>query len=82
MEIEFLVASKSMERVIMPMIPNLNKLGIKSSIRTVDSSQYIKRLEDFDFDMTVHVFGQSNSPETSRWIIGIRLAQMLRAGRM
>jgi microcin C transport system substrate-binding protein len=62
MEIEFLISSKSMERVIMPMIPNLKKLGIKSTIRTVDSSQYIKRIEDFDFDITVHVFGQSNSP--------------------
>lgn len=62
MEIEFMLDSPTFERVLGPMMKNLKKLGIKASIRTVDGSQYIKRLEDFDFDMIAHVFPQSLSP--------------------
>ena len=32
------------------------------TVRTVDSAQYERRLEDFDFDMTVVALGQSLSP--------------------
>ena len=62
MHIEFLLVSPSFERVVSPFVRNLKKLGISSSIRTVDSSQYIKRLEDFDFDIMVHWFQQGMSP--------------------
>jgi microcin C transport system substrate-binding protein len=62
MQIEFLLSSASFERVIAPYIRNLKKLGIESTIRTVDSSQYIKKLEDFDFDITLHWFVEGPSP--------------------
>lgn len=61
-ELEFLLSSPTYERMVGPMIANLKKLGIESMIRTVDSSQYIKRIEDFDFDIIVHSYGQSLSP--------------------
>lgn len=61
-EIEFLLNSPSFERVVAPVIKNLKKLGIIATMRTVDAAQYIKRVEEFDFDMVVNVFGQSNSP--------------------
>jgi len=61
-ELEFLLSSPTYERLVSPMIENLNKLGIKATIRTVDSSQYVKRLENFDFDIIVNSFGQSLSP--------------------
>ena len=60
--IEFLLASPSFERVVAPYIRNLKKLGIKATIRTVDVSQYIKRREQFDYDIIVHWFGQGNAP--------------------
>ena len=42
---------------------NLKKLGINVSIRTVqDDSQYIRRLEDFDYDMIVINYGSIISP--------------------
>ena len=42
---------------------NLKKLGIDVSIRTVqDDSQYIRRLEDFDYDMIVINYGSIISP--------------------
>ncbi|MBL6785185.1 MAG: ABC transporter substrate-binding protein [Rickettsiales bacterium] len=61
-EIEFLITSPSFKRVILPYIANLNKLGIKSKIKQVDSSIYQKRLENFDFDITVSVFPTSMIP--------------------
>ena len=46
----------------MPFKDNLEKLGIKVNVRTIDSSQYQQRLETFDFDMIVSSFRQSLSP--------------------
>jgi len=60
--VEFLINSPSFKRVILPYINNLNKLGIKGSIKLVDSSIYQKKLENFDFDITVNVFPRSIVP--------------------
>lgn len=62
LEIEFLIVSPAFERIIAPLIKNLEKLGVTSKIRLVDSAQYQKRLEQFDFDMIVASIGQSLSP--------------------
>ncbi|PIE25389.1 MAG: hypothetical protein CSA60_00695 [Neptuniibacter caesariensis] len=85
--IEMLLYSPAFERVVAPFIRNLERLGIKASIRLVDVSQYISRLRTFDFDIVVSSFGQSSSPgneqrdywhsssantEGSRNLIGIR----------
>ncbi len=87
MEIEFLLVSPAFERVVAPFIRNLKRLGIECRIRVVDSSQYINRLNGFDFDMAVASWGQSDSPgneqrdfwssdaagrEGSRNLVGIR----------
>lgn len=50
------------ERWTLPFIQNLKKLGIEATFRVVDTSQYVKRLQDYDFDMTIHSVGQSLSP--------------------
>jgi len=62
MVIEFLLVSPAFERIVSPFIRNLERLGVEASIRTVDSSQYQNRLDNFDFDMTVKVWGESLSP--------------------
>ena len=49
--VEFLMMQRTFERVIGIMRKNLKKLGIESSFRYVDASQYQKRLESRDFDM-------------------------------
>lgn len=49
--IEFLMTQRTFERVIAIMRHNLNKLGIESTFRYVDASQYQKRLERKQFDM-------------------------------
>ncbi len=60
--IEFLLVSPDFERIVMPFIRNLERMGIKGSVRTVEQAQYLNRVRDFDFDMVVTVFGQSRSP--------------------
>ncbi len=62
LEIEFLIVSPLFERIIAPYVKNLEKLGVGARIRLVDSAQYQKRLEGFDFDMVVAPMGQSLSP--------------------
>ncbi len=59
---EILLSSPQFERITLPYVENLKRLGIEAIVRTVDPAQYQKRMDEFDFDMTVAVFGQSESP--------------------
>jgi microcin C transport system substrate-binding protein len=59
---EFLIQQPDFERVLLPLQANLQKLGIKATIRNVDSSQYQSRERTFDFDIVVHTVAQSVSP--------------------
>ena len=61
-EFEILLVSPQFERIVLPFVGNLERLGIVAKVRTVDSAQYVRRLEGFDFDMVVMTFGQSESP--------------------
>ena len=61
-EFEILLVSPAFERIVLPFIDNLEKLGITATLRTIDSSQYQKRIESFDFDIVVFTFSQSLSP--------------------
>lgn len=60
--IEFLSAQPNDERYMGPYAQALQRIGIKTDIRTVDSSQYVNRLRSFDFDMVTMVWGESLSP--------------------
>ena len=59
---EILVADASFERVIAPFAANLEKLGVKVTYRTIDPALYADRIKNFDFDMVVTTYGQSQSP--------------------
>ena len=61
-EFELLLDSPAFERVGLTFARNLKRLGITMRIRTVDTAQYQRRIDNFDFDMTVEVFAQSLSP--------------------
>ncbi|HUY68895.1 MAG TPA: extracellular solute-binding protein [Alphaproteobacteria bacterium] len=50
------------ERWILPWIRNMQRLGIEATYRTVDTSQMQRRMDNFNFDMTVAVYPQSISP--------------------
>ncbi|MBF0165139.1 MAG: ABC transporter substrate-binding protein [Magnetococcales bacterium] len=62
LEIEILLATPAFERILAPYAANLEKLGIALKYRTVDTSLYQSRVHDFDYDMIVNGFGQSQSP--------------------
>jgi len=61
-ELEFLLVSKLSERVVAPFITNVERLGIKASIRTVDVAQYTQRRDAYDFDMIIDGVSNSASP--------------------
>ena len=50
------------ERISQPIIQNLERLGVRAKVRTVDPAQYQNRIQEFDFDVTQGGFGQSESP--------------------
>jgi microcin C transport system substrate-binding protein len=50
------------QRIVEPYTKALKNLGIETQIQMVDSSVFQKKIEDFDFDMIVQVYGQSQSP--------------------
>jgi microcin C transport system substrate-binding protein len=62
MVVEFLIDSPTFERIILPYAKGLERLGIKANVRAVDDAQYQRRVTDFDFDIVVAVFPQSESP--------------------
>ncbi len=61
-EFEILLNDPQMERITLPFIKNLERLGVTARLRTVDTAQYERRMDTFDFDMTVVLFAQSLSP--------------------
>ena len=84
---EFLLVQPDFERIVLPFKTALERLGVKSSVRIVDTSQYQRRHDTFDFDIIVASFPQSLSPgneqrdfwgseaadkEGSRNVIGIK----------
>ena len=62
LEFEILLISPAFERIVLPFSKNLERLGVKASVRVVDTAQYINRIRAFEFDMMVMVIGQSLSP--------------------
>ncbi|MCC7274352.1 MAG: ABC transporter substrate-binding protein [Alphaproteobacteria bacterium] len=62
MAFEILLSQPNWERIALPFAKNLERLGIQAKVRTVDTAQYQKRMESFDYDITVEVFAQSLSP--------------------
>jgi microcin C transport system substrate-binding protein len=60
--IEFLGSSPTSEIITGGFIENLRRLGIDATLRIVDTSQYIQRVQNFDFDAVTSRFPQSTSP--------------------
>ncbi len=65
-EFEILLGNPAQERIALEFARHLKRLGIKAKIRTVDSAQYIRRLQDYDFDMTINDWRNSLSPGTEQ----------------
>lgn len=61
-EFEILLFDPAYERVTLPFAKNLERLGVTAKVRTVDTSQYKKRTDDFDFDVVIERWLQTLSP--------------------
>ncbi len=60
--IEFLGGSPTAEVITGGYISNLRRLGIDATLRIVDTSQYIQRLQGFEFEAVTANYAQSESP--------------------
>ncbi|MER9402608.1 extracellular solute-binding protein [Mesorhizobium caraganae] len=45
-----------------PYIANLRKIGVDATLRLIDQTQYVNRVNNFDFDVIISQLGQSESP--------------------
>ena len=61
-EFEIILVQPEFERIVLPFKKNLERMGIDARVRTIDSAQYERRMQTFDFDMAVVSFGASESP--------------------
>ena len=59
---EFLLDSPDFQKIVLPYMQDLQRLGIKASVRMVDSAQYKRREDGHDYDIIVDNFPQSESP--------------------
>jgi microcin C transport system substrate-binding protein len=59
---EFLLVQPDFERIVLPFKTALEKLGVKASVRIIDTSAYQRRHDTFDYDIIVASFPQSESP--------------------
>jgi microcin C transport system substrate-binding protein len=59
---EFMIDSPDFQKIVLPYVQDLQKLGINASLRVVDSAQYKRREDTHDYDIIVDNFPQSESP--------------------
>jgi len=62
---EFLIDEPTFQPHHMPFIKNLATLGIDATLRVVDPVQFRKRVDEFDFDVSVQRFNFSTTPGDS-----------------
>ena len=74
---EILSRSSRQEKLAIAYRRNLEKLGISVSIRTVDDSQYQRRVQAYDYDMVLQTYSASLSPGIEQiWRWGSRSADV------
>ncbi len=60
--VEFMIDQEAFLRVILPYVENLKRLGIEAHARQINSTEMKRRQDNFDFDIVVGSFPQSESP--------------------
>ncbi len=61
-ELEIMTETPSFQRVLLPFVKNLQKVGIDAEVRIVDGAQLKARQDSFDFDITITVLPQTATP--------------------
>lgn len=68
-EFELMIYTDTTERIAIPLQKNLERVGIRMNIRKVDTSQYLNRWHDHDFDMVSSGFSTHFYPDTMLKIV-------------
>ena len=53
LNLEILNFESGFERIILPYVDNLKRIGVNASLRNVDPAQYERRMKSFDFDVSI-----------------------------
>jgi microcin C transport system substrate-binding protein len=67
---EILLDQPAFERVSLPYVQWLSRLGVEARVRTVDPAQFQRLLDTYDYDMIVVTIGATESPgneQTGYW---------------
>ncbi len=59
---EILLDQPAFERVALPYVQWLSRLGIEARVRTVDPAQFQRSIDSYDYDMIVITLAESESP--------------------
>lgn len=65
LQIEFLDDSPAFDRITLPFVENLKRLGIEAVLNRVDPAQATERSRKYDFDMTTHNGRMAREPSTN-----------------
>ncbi|PIE35576.1 ABC transporter substrate-binding protein [candidate division KSB3 bacterium] len=68
-EFELLLYSPSMERVAIPIQKNMERMGVTMNIRVVDTTQFVNRMRNRDYDMISYSYTPSHYPDSNLKII-------------
>lgn len=60
--VEILSFESGFDRIVIPYIDNLKRIGVNASLRRVDPAQYERRMKSFDFDMTTQRYALRLTP--------------------
>ncbi|MBT4527433.1 MAG: ABC transporter substrate-binding protein [Deltaproteobacteria bacterium] len=69
LEFEVLIYSPTMERVLIPIQNNCKRMGIKMTIRKVDTSQFTNRMRTRDYDMISGGYSANYYPDSNLKIV-------------
>jgi microcin C transport system substrate-binding protein len=62
LNVEILSFEEGFDRIIIPYITNLKRIGINASLRRVDPAQYERRMKSFDFDVAIERYSLRLTP--------------------
>lgn len=62
LDVEILIFEDGFERIILPYIANLKRIGVNATLRKVDPAQYQRRQKSFDFDMSIERYSLGLTP--------------------
>lgn len=62
LNLEILNFESGFERIILPYVDNLKRIGVNASLRNVDPAQYERRMKAFDFDVSIERYSLRLTP--------------------